>query len=94
MMISLSRTKIRCILLNRRKMRLVAVSSRERRRKEMATYNCDVCGMNLKKAGKTEKRLTLSYKVLIVVKTERWKCPNGCELKGINNRYLEDRINA
>jgi len=55
----------------------------------MAIYNCDVCGSNLKKVGKTERRLVQSYKVLIVTRTERWKCPNGCELKGINNRLRE-----
>jgi hypothetical protein len=62
-----------------------------RRGKRMAIYNCDVCGMNLKKVGKTEKRITQSYKVLIVVKTERWKCPSGCELKGINNKLWEGK---
>ncbi len=53
---------------------------------KMAVYNCNVCGMNLKKKGKTEKKYNQMYKVLIVTKMERWKCPTGCELKGLNNR--------
>lgn len=53
-------------------------------------YNCDVCGMNLKKQGKTEIKRRLSYKVLIVEKIERWKCPSGCELKGINNNIAKE----
>jgi len=49
-------------------------------------YNCDVCGMDLKRDGKTKKTYLQSYKVLIVTKEERWKCSTGCELKGINNK--------
>lgn len=52
-------------------------------------YNCDVCGMDLKRKGKTEKTLLQSYKVLVVTKVEKWKCPSGCELKGINNKLNE-----
>lgn len=47
-------------------------------------YNCDVCGMDLKNQGKTQKTYLQSYKVLVVTKVEKWKCPTGCELKGIN----------
>ena len=52
-------------------------------------YNCDVCRMDLKQKGKTETILSQNYKFLVVVKTSKWKCPTGCELKGINNKLSE-----
>ena len=55
----------------------------------MIKYNCDNCGMNLVKVGKTEVKRTLLYKVLKVEKIEKWKCPSGCELIGINNKLKE-----
>lgn len=57
----------------------------------MATYNCDNCGMNLEKVGKTEIKRSFLYKVLKVEKIERWKCPNGCELIGVNNKLKAKR---
>ncbi len=43
--------------------------------------------MDLKKKGKTEKTFNQSYKVLIITKTERWKCHTGRELKGSKNKF-------
>lgn len=54
----------------------------------MAKYMCQ-CGMFLKavKYPKDKKlegnRIYPSYKVLIVKTETHYKCPNGCELKGI-----------